>query len=50
MLVLQGKCIENRLLPSFDVASFLPLFHYNGGMLRMNLLLRLESIPYVKTL
>ena len=28
---------RNRLLPSFDVASFLPLFHNNGGMLGMNL-------------
>ena len=35
--MLQGKCTtENYLLPSFDVASFLPLFHYNGGLLGMN--------------
>ena len=50
MLVLQGKCTYNRLWPSLDMASFLPLFHYNGGFLGMNLhkiykLLSFESIP-----
>ena len=49
MLVLQGKCVENCLLLSFDVAYFLPLF-YNGGMLdinlyRINKLLSLKSFP-----
>ena len=32
-----GKGTENNLLPSFDVVSFIPLFHYDGGMLGMNL-------------
>ena len=31
--MLQGKCTENCLLPSFDVAYILPQFYYNGGML-----------------
>ena len=35
MLVLPGKFTENYLLLSFDVASFLPLFHYDGEMLGM---------------
>ena len=37
ILVLQGKYTENHLLLSFNVAYFLPLFHYNGGMLGMKL-------------
>ena len=50
MLVLQGKCTENSLLPSFDAACFLSLFHYKGGMFGMNLnrinkAISLESIP-----
>ena len=40
MLMLQGKCTENCLLPSFDVASFLLLFHWYKISL-----LSLESIP-----
>ena len=35
ILVLQGKCTENGLMPSFAVAYY--LFPYNGGMLCMNL-------------
>ena len=56
MLVCQGKCTENRLLLSFDVASFLPIFYYNGGLLGITIykvckLLSLESIQvYGKTI
>ena len=56
MLVLQGKCTENRLLLSFDAASFLPMFYYNGGLLvittyKVCILLSLESIQvYGKTI
>ena len=35
--MLQGKCTENHLLLFFDVASFLPVFHYDGGKLGMTL-------------
>ena len=35
ILVLQGKCTENSLMLSFDVAYY--LCPYNGGMLCMNL-------------
>ena len=49
MLVLQGKCTENHLLPSFDLDSFLLLSRYNGGMVcmnsyKINRLLSLESV------
>ena len=35
ILVLQEKCTENGLMPSFDVAYY--LCPYNGGMLCVNL-------------
>ena len=35
--MLEGKCTVNCLFPSFDVASFLAQFQYNGGMLGMNI-------------
>ena len=36
--VLQGKCTKTFAIPLLYVASFVPLFHYNGGMFAMNLL------------